>query len=131
MEGEIGTAACVDTDVLIDYLRGVEKAREFFLAVGLYGLLTVSVVSIAEIYAGNDTLEPEKHLLVDAFLANFSPISIDPLIAKMAGEIRRDFGVPFADALVAASALHYTLPLYTRNTKHFSRIKGLLALKPY
>ena len=62
---------CVDSDILIDYLRGFEPARSFLLKSGEEALLNVSVVSIAEIYAGKETASAIKRLLIDQFLSNF------------------------------------------------------------
>ena len=122
---------CLDSDVLIDYLRGTTNARDFLLEKVGKTPLFISVVGIVEIYSGKDTEIPEKKEIIEAFLANFRIIILTQGIAKRAGELRRDHQKPFADMIIAASAMEYGLPLVTRNIKHFRTIRGLRVLKPY
>src|SRR3990167_6900138 len=97
---------CVDSDILIDYLRGQNKAREFLLSASKEQALWISIVSVVEIFSGKET-------------------------AKRAGELRRDYGRPFADMIIAASVLEFDLSLVTRNAKHFDKLKDLNTTKPY
>ena len=122
---------CVDSDILIDYLRGQVLARDFlidkFQTSGLY----VSSISVAEIYSGQEAGDDAKQDELSGFLDNFFLIPITPQIAKLGGDIRRESNKPFADALIAASAIVYGLALATRNKKHFENIKDLKILTPY
>ncbi len=122
---------CLDSDVLIDYLRGTTNARDFLLERVGKTPLFISVVGIVEIYSGKDTEIPEKKEIIEVFLTNFRIIILTQGIAKRAGELRRDHQKPFADMIIAASAMEYGLPLVTRNIKHFRTIRGLKVLKPY
>lgn len=122
---------CLDSDVLIDYLRGMTNARDFLLERVGKTPLFISVVAIVEIYSGKDTKIPEKKEIIETFLANFRIIILTQGIAKRAGELRRDHQKPFADMIIAASAMEYGLPLVTRNLKHFNTIRGLKVLRPY
>lgn len=131
---EITRGYCVDSDILIDYLRGVDGARVFLLEASGEGVLYISAVSIAELYAGKETKQEEKRFAIERFLANFQVIAVDASLARSAGELRRDFAMPFADMIIAASARAYGLRLATRNTKHFAALQksaGLVAVKPY
>ena len=122
---------CCDSDVLIDYLRGFKPARDFLSKASGEGTFIISIVSVVEIYAGKETSDPEKRILLDKFLENFDIIELDIAIAKHAGELRRDYEKPFADMVVAATARYYNLALVTKNTRHFQGIKGLSLLRPY
>ena len=84
-----------------------------------------------EIYSGKDTRISEKKEIIEVFLANFRIIILTQGIAKRAGELRRDHQKPFADMIIAASAMEYGMPLVTRNIKHFRTIRGLKVLRPY
>ena len=53
----------IDTDILIDFLRGKEKAREFLLSVEEENTLYCSVITIAEIYAGMHEVEKKKQMI--------------------------------------------------------------------
>ncbi|MBI4137703.1 MAG: type II toxin-antitoxin system VapC family toxin [Candidatus Sungbacteria bacterium] len=128
---EVRGDTLVDSDILIDYLRGRQNAREFLVSVGARYRLFISVVSIAETYAGRETRDPEKKDQLQAFLDNFHVIDFDRALAKKAGELRRDYGGPFADMIIAASALAHNLILATRNLKHYRGIGGLRVFAPY
>ncbi len=119
----------IDTDVLIDYLRGNVAAIHFFKEI--QGHLLISAVSVAELYAGVKGEEEETQLA--DFVASFEIVEIDLSIARQGGLFRnqyfRSHGVGIADALIAASAVHYTARLITLNQKHFPMLSDIQA--PY
>ncbi len=123
--------ALADSDVVIDYLRGLDSARAFFENSTRRSVLYLSVISLAEIYSGKDIKNKHKLNEIEKFLSNFEIALITPSIARLAGAIRRDYGTPFADALIAATALEYDFILFTRNVKHFSGLHELKLFKPY
>jgi hypothetical protein len=104
----------LDTDVLIDHMRGYRQ-----LEVGSH--MSVSVVTRTELYAGHERNEPA----VQALLKRMGELEVDRNIARRAGRIKRDAGLKIADALIAATALEHRLPLMTRNRRHFERVAGL------
>jgi len=65
------------------------------------------------------------------FLQSFNVIELSAALAQSAGMLRRDYGGPFADMIVAASALEHGLMLVTRNEKHFKSVKHLKLKIPY
>ena len=50
----------IDSDILIDYLRGIKKAYNFLLKENFKGRLWISVINVMEIYSGKDTKSPKK-----------------------------------------------------------------------
>jgi predicted nucleic acid-binding protein len=125
---------CIDSDVLIDHLRGVEAARNFLLAASKHTTLYISVVSIAELYAGQGIRDAEKRAQLDEFLKGFVGILLDGTIAQYPGVLQREYHQPFADSIIAASAMQYNLRLVTKNTKHFEAVaqgENLETVKPY
>ena len=115
----------VDTDVLIDYLRGHERAIEFLEA--LKGDLLVSSITVAELYSGVRSAEEERAL--DQFLQAFLVVEIDQAIAKMAGSFRHAFskshGTGLADAIIAACAEDSQAVLISLNRRHYPMVKGM------
>lgn len=122
---------CIDSDILIDYLRGERHARDFLVEVSKNTFLFISPISITEIYSGRETKDSDRAEQIERFLDNFQIIWLSKGVARRAGELRRDFGKPFADMIVAASALEYDSILVTRNIKHFKEIDSLRLLTPY
>jgi toxin FitB len=102
----------VDSDIVIDHLRGVRKLPRPPLA--------YSVITRCELFAGRD--DPSRLRQV---LAPLHEIPIDSQIAERGGVLKRDAQVPTPDALIAATALVHKLPLMTRNRRHFERVGGL------
>ncbi len=115
----------IDTDVLIDYLRGREIAVEFLE--GLKGDLLISSITVAELYSGVRGVDEERAL--DQFLQAFHVVEVDQAIAKRAGNFRHEFskshGTGLADALIAASAESGHAILVSLNRRHFPMVKGI------
>ena len=125
------TGLLVDSDIVIDYLRGLTSARSFFEDAAKKFTLYLSVVTLVEIYSGKDILESKKVRETEQLLTNFEISLITPGIAKTAGGLRRDYGRPFVDAIIAATALQFSFVMATRNIRHFQGIPGLKILQPY
>jgi predicted nucleic acid-binding protein len=113
------TDVLLDTDVLIDHVRGRRR-----LEIGAH--MSVSVITRTELYAGHQRGEPA----VQALLQQMGELDVDPAIARRAGRIKREAGLKIADALIAATALEHKLPLMTRNLRHFERVAGLTMHDP-
>jgi hypothetical protein len=109
----------IDTDVIIDYLRGRERTVNFLEA--LQGELLVSVITIAELYSGIRGQEEER--AIEQFLLAFSILPMDEKVARRGGYYRRDYGAShgtgLADSLIAASAEEANAVLVTSNRRHY------------
>lgn len=106
----------VDTDVLIDHLRGAARLER------LSGTaLHYSVITRCELAAGSRSQQPA----VASLLAAMTPIAVDEEIADAAGLIRREVGIATPDALIAATAIARGLQLRSRNRRDFGRVDGL------
>jgi tRNA(fMet)-specific endonuclease VapC len=109
----------VDTDILIDFLRGREKAKSYLLSLLEGSTIYCSVISIAEIHAGMKEHEREKTIeLIDSL--NIVDVTRD--IAEKAGEYKREGKKQFLeldDCFVAATAFVKGAILATGNGKHY------------
>jgi predicted nucleic acid-binding protein len=106
--------AVIDTDILIDHLRGHRRFQTRGRPVAY------SVVTRAELFAGTDAPDRIRELL-DAM----EEVPVDRAIAELSGGIRLQYGIDAAGALIAATAITLGLPLMTRNRRHFEGIKSL------
>jgi predicted nucleic acid-binding protein len=115
----------IDTDVMVDYLRGSRVALDF-LGKNIQRI-AFSAVVVAELYAGVGNDRQKEDL--DENLAAFRVIPISVEIAKMGGLLRsrygKSHGTSLADALLAATVLQENADLATRNVKHYPMLKGL------
>ena len=99
----------VDTDVWIDFLRGIPQAVAFVSK--LPNDVAISSISVAELYAGvRDGVESQA---LKDLLDTLEIIDLNRDIAQAGGLIRREHGkthgVGLNDALIAATA-HSTKP---------------------
>jgi toxin FitB len=104
----------VDTDIFIDHLRGAAALKP-----GRHRI-HYSVVTRAELFAGNTATAPASRLL-----GPFREVAVDRAIAERAGRVVREFGLRLPDALIAATTLERGLQLWTRNTTDFQNVRGL------
>ena len=111
----------IDTDILIDCLRGKQKALVFIESAMAQKVCFISAMSIAEINAG--VREGQERQLLTQFLTSFEVVSLTRSIAEVGGLYRRDYGkshgVGLADALIAACAQANDAQLATLNKKHY------------
>jgi hypothetical protein len=114
-----------DTDLLIDYLRGHEKAVAFLKA--RMDRIVLSVVVIAELYSG--IRKPDEKEAIDALIEVCPTFPVGLELAKQAGRYKREYqkshGIGLTDALIAATATAGNAELKTLNVKHYPMFKGL------
>jgi len=119
----------IDTDVLIEYLRGSDPAVRFLEA--LSGTLHISAITVAELFTGAQSEAGQEAL--EQFLRTFGGVPVDGELAKRGGLLRRDYGpshgVGLADALVAASTERAQATLVTFDRRHFPVFEEVLV--PY
>lgn len=118
-------AILVDTDVLVDFLRGRDKAVALVKACS--DRIILSSIVVAELYAG---VKGEAELAaLDRFVALFRIVPVTAEIAKAGGLHKRDYGrshgVGLADAIIAATAMSENAELKTLNIRHYPMMKGL------
>jgi len=105
--------ALLDTNILIDYLNGIEAARA---EIRRYTQPRISTISWMEVMVGvSDNDEP----VVRQFLGGFQQVLIDQDTAERAVAIRRQHRLRLPDAIIWASAQNDGALLVTRNSKDF------------
>ena len=116
----------VDTDVMVDFLRGHPEAVTLVQTQSVRIILS-SIVA-AELCAG--VRGDEELSALDGLLHLFRIIPVSPELARTAGLYRRDYakshGVGLSDAIIAATAQAENADLITLNTRHYPMIKGLM-----
>ncbi|CAN5557423.1 type II toxin-antitoxin system VapC family toxin [soil metagenome] len=119
----------IDTDVLIEYLRGREKGLEYLE--DLDADLSISVISVAELFSG--VKGDEEKRVLQQFLLAFTVLPVTERVARTGGFYRREYrpshGTGLADALIAATAEELGLSLVTFNRRHFPMVSEIVT--PY
>lgn len=124
------TRFLVDTDIIINYLKGMGNARDFLMRIIDERVLGFfSVITEAELLSGsrNDDDESAIYSILDYMEA----IEVERNIAVTAGKLRQKYyaayRVELPDAIIAATANEYELVLATANEKHFKMFKEIEA----
>jgi len=115
----------IDTNILIDYLRGDPAANRLLQDVESgRAQATVSVITECEVLA-SPVLTPHDERQVLRLLAVLPSVAVTSHIARLGAQLRRRYRLTIADALIAATALRSHATLLTRNVKDFRAIKDL------
>jgi len=122
----------LDTDVLIDFLRGRAEARAFLSRYETAAEPPViSVVSVTELWAG---MRQGEERATGALVSALRKTPLSEEIALAAGNMlrtyRRSHATELGDALIAATAVELGATLVTRNVKHYP-MSTLTVLRPY
>ena len=121
----------VDTDVAIDFLRGVTYAQPLLAGLWADGKAALSVLTVYELIAGMRNAEKgSTQNFIDASLIE----EVTAEIAIKGGELYRSYrakGITLTslDCLIAATALVRGYKVATRNDKHYPE-KGILLPLP-
>lgn len=103
--------ALFDTNILIDYLNGIEASRR---ELERYDDKSISIITFMEVLVGST---PDNAPALRAWLATFSVIPLGQAVAERAVEIRKRNRIKLPDAIIRASAEVNSLLLVSRNSK--------------
>jgi len=118
----------LDTDVLIDVLRGRSRTRAFVLDLTREATPCCSVITVAELHAG---MRDSERDVTTALLDGLIILPVTRHIAEVAGDLRRAAGKAtpsIADCLIAATAVAETMSVVTGNVRHY-RLPGVTVVQ--
>lgn len=123
----------LDTNIVIDHIRGKKIIDKNIIKEGI----GISIITFGELlYGAQKSTQKEKSLTIISSLIK----ELSMTIINLDKEIMAEYSILKAlleikgkrldnfDLLIAATAIKYSLPLSTSNTKHFSRIPNLRTL---
>ncbi len=117
----------VDTDVLIDFIRGTSDAVSHLSRLEKHSTVAISTITQMELIIGcRDKAEMRE---IDAFLTRFLILAVIEDVSFLAVDLLKQYrlshGLLMADALIAATALFYDAPFSSKNQKDFRFIANL------
>ena len=116
----------IDTDVLIWYMRGNDKALQLIENSENFFISVVTYMELVQGMRNKDELNSLRQAL-HSWNAKILYIS-EEISAKAMFAVEQYFlshSIHLADALIGATAIDYGLPLLTGNDKHYRVIKGV------
>jgi len=124
---------CLDTDILIEYLRGNEKIVERLSNLYSHGIgLFTTFVNVCELYKGIYlSRKKEKEVAdINILLYTVKPIEMDQHSCIFFGKewARLQLAgvqTQIIDLMIASVAAINNLTIVTRNKKHYENISGL------
>jgi len=106
--------ALFDTNILIDYLNGIEAARD---ELALYEQAMISSITWMEVLVG--AVGEDEEVQLRAFLSRFTVLPVDIEVSERAVELRRQYRMRLPDAIIWATAQCASALLVSRNTRDF------------
>ncbi len=106
-------AALFDTNILIDYTRGIPEALH---EITRFPERAISIITWMEVLAGEAS---ENEIATRRFLSSFSIYPVSQEISEQAIIYRRLLRLKLPDAIILATAEIHNLQLITRNTRDF------------
>lgn len=121
----------VDTDLIIDFLRGREDGAKLVVGLIAERRFRTTAITAYELRLGTDFLDRRDRIMR---LLRSRTLPLDTRAAIHAGAVYsalRADGQPigYRDTLIAGTCLRFDVPLATRNDRHFGRVDDL-ALYP-
>jgi predicted nucleic acid-binding protein len=104
--------AVFDTNILIDYLNGIEAAKA---ELARYSVRQISIITFIEVMVGAKSADEEN--AIRGFLATFEVLELSAAIAQEAILIRQQLRLKIPDAIVYATARTQGCLLVSRNSK--------------
>ncbi len=125
-------AVLIDTDILIDAGRGIQQALDCLDNYEAQGTLAISVITELELIVGCQNKRELQKL--EKFLRRFEIKMLNGQASNITVDLIKQYrlshGLLIPDALIAATAITFQLPLLTKNQRDFRFIRGLQLL-PY
>ncbi|RYU90760.1 type II toxin-antitoxin system VapC family toxin [Mucilaginibacter terrigena] len=117
-----GDSIVIDTSLIINLFNGVDEVKTLINGRNLF----VSIISEIEVLSFSGLSVTDKDLLKD-FLSKCHIVDIEPAIKDLTINLRSQSKIKLPDAVIAATAIYYDLPLFTMD-KGFNRLPDLQAV---
>lgn len=130
-------AICVDTDVIVDYLRGREPGRSAFIKWRRRVEVYITSITAFELLLGASLSSKKERRIIEVeslldqhSILNFTRESARKAAEKGAELRAKGMQIEIRDLLNASICLTRGMPILTKNKTHYERIKELTVLTP-
>jgi predicted nucleic acid-binding protein len=103
-----------DTSILIDYLNGVQAAKN---TLEKFSSKFISIISWIEVL--NRAVDKEEQHLIEQFLKQFTIVAVDQELSRLVVNIRQNHAIKLPNAIIWAAAEQTESLLVTRAMEDF------------
>ncbi len=119
----------LDTNIIIELFKGNPETINLLESINEENF-SISIITSMELYYG--ALNKRELNVIKKFLKNFELLPINEKISitslDLIEKYSKSHGLEIPDALIAATAIYYDIPLLTYNKKDFKYIEKLKLL---
>tara|TARA_Y100000310_G_scaffold345793_1_gene470023 strand:- start:10178 stop:10564 length:387 start_codon:yes stop_codon:yes gene_type:complete len=120
---------CVDSDILIDFLRNDKLAINKIKELSLSGNLSMTSINSFEILKGLKNSKMDRSSVLE-FISSFNILNFDYESSEQAADIFNNLKaqgkiIELSDIMIASIVMANGEKLLTRNLNHFERIENL------
>lgn len=129
--GEGSGKICLDTDIIIDYLKETKETENLMKKLyNKFDEIVLTTVTIYELLVGVEYLGGKDRDDVETVIRNSSILLLDEIASREAAKITAELKksgqqIGIADELIAAICKTYDTCLLTKNIGHFQRVRDL------
>ncbi len=125
----MGNPVCIDTDIIIDHLRGREPGASLYAQIVAQEIPFTTCITKFELFCGAKNYKEEN--IINESLLGFEFLPFDDKSSHESANIYKDLKykgtlIGIRDIFIASIAITNSIPLVTKNIKEFKRIKGLV-----
>lgn len=117
----------LDTNIIIYACK--PEGHELAALTSHHNAAVASVIWIESL--GYKSIQPEEEQAIRGVLSAIMTYPLDEEIIQRAIQLRQQKSMKLGDAIIAATALEYGVPLVTRNEGDFKHIAGLQVINPF
>lgn len=122
----LGYEVLLDTDVIIWYLRGNQKAYDFIHSLNIFAISAVTYMELVQGMRDKDELRQLKRTFKQWQVKTiYMSEEISALALFYVEEYFLSHSMQLADALIGATCSNHGLTLYTANDKHYRIINDI------
>ncbi|MFM2191568.1 MAG: hypothetical protein RLZZ118_525 [Bacteroidota bacterium] len=121
-----------DTNTAIYFLQQQFpiNAEKYIDSILQTNIPVISAITEIELLCWKTASENDLKVL-NNFIQDATVIELEQEIKSKTAEIRKANKIKLPDAIIAATAIVYTLTIITRNTADFKNIDGLITINPF
>ena len=122
---------CLDTNILVHFLRGRDEEAKFIQEFEEHGRITTTIITMFELYFGAYLTGKEENVhQVEELEKRMEILPLKKDTVKIAGKIlaelqKKGEDIEFRDLFIGCIAREEHIPLKTYNIKHFKNIPGI------